>query len=166
MSANWLKYALFFFLVVLLQIWILNRVHLFGFATPLFYVYFILKLPGEMKRTSLLFTACLLGLVVDFFSYSLGLNMLACTIMAFSRHYVFNTDIADSFVPSIETFGFPSFMRYAIILVVIHHIVFFVAESFTFLDPLTLSLKIAGSSILTVLLILGTEQLKLNFLKK
>ena len=152
------------------QIWILNRIHLFGFAIPLFYIYFILKLPIDMGRNSLLFTACLLGLVVDFFSFTLGFNMLACTVMGFSRYYVFKAftprDVVDSFVPSVETFGSSLFMRYAVVLVLIHQIVFFVAESFTLLDLPTLLLKIAGSSVLTMLFIWGTEQLKLEFLKR
>lgn len=170
MSTNWLRYSLFFILLVILQIWILNRIHLLGFATPLLYVYFILKLPADMGRNSLLFIACFLGLVIDFFSYTLGFSMLACTVMGFSRHYVFNAfaprDMADSFVPSVETFGSLLFLRYAATLVVVHHIVFFTAESFTLFGLLSLILKITGSSVLTILLIWGTEQLKLEFLKK
>jgi len=170
MSTNWLKYSLFFILLVILQIWILNRIHLLGFAMPLFYVYFILKLPADMGKNSLLFTACFLGLVIDFFSYTLGFGMLACTVMGFSRHYALNAfaprDMADSFVPSVETFGSLLFLRYVVTLVVIHHIVFFTAESFTLFGLLSLLLKIAGSSVLTILLIWGAEQLKLGFLKK
>ena len=170
MSENWLKYSLFFILLIFLQIWILNRVHIFGFATPLFFIYFILKLPADMNRNLMLFIVSLLGLIIDFFSYTLGFNMLACIIMGFSRHYTLNTfaprDMANSFVPSVETFGFLLFMRYAAVLVAIHHTVFFVVESFSFLDIPTLVLKILGSSTLTLLLIFGTEQLKLDFLKK
>ncbi len=170
MSSNWLRYSLLFLLLVILQIWILNRIHLFGFATPILYIYLIMKLPADMGRNSLLFTASLLGLVIDFFSYTLGFNMLACVAMGFSRYYILNAfaprDMAESFVPSVETFGLPLFLRYAAILALIHHIVFFVVESFTFLDISTLTLKIAGSSVLTLLLIFGTEQLKLDFLKK
>lgn len=170
MSTNWLRYSLFFVFLVILQIWILNRIHLFGFATPLLYIYFILKLPANMGRNYLLLIAFMLGLVIDFFSYTLGFNMLACTVMGFSRYYIFNAfaprDMANAFIPSIETFGTPLFMRYAVILTVIHHIVFFVAESFTLFDLFTLSLKVVGSVVLTMLLIWGIEQLKLDFLKK
>ena len=170
MSTNWLRYSLFFIIIVLLQIWILNRIHLSGIATPLFYIYFILKLPATMGRNSLLLVACFLGLIIDFFSYTLGISMLACVIMGFSRYYIFNAfaprDMSNAFVPSVETFGSSLFMRYAAILTLIHHVSFFVAESFTFLDIFTLMLKIAGSVTLTMLLIWGTEQLKLDFLKK
>ena len=154
----------------MLQIWILNEIHLFKLATPLFYIYFIIKLPADMGRNSLLFTACFLGLTIDFFSYSLGFNMLACTIVGFFRYYILNAfaprDMADSFVPSVETFGLPLFMRYTAILVIIHHTVFFIAENFSFFSLLMLTLKIVVSIILTLLLVLGTEQLKFDFLKK
>ena len=170
MSANWLRYSLLFFLLVALQIWILNRIHLFGFATPLFYTYFILKLPANIGRNPLIITACFLGLIIDFFSYTLGFNMLACTIMGFSRYYILDAfaprDMANFFIPSVETFGLSLFMHYAAVLVVIHHVVLFVAESFTFFNIVMLVLGIVGSAILTLLLIFGTEQLKLDFLNK
>ena len=170
MSEIRLKYFLFFVLLVLLQSWILNGIHIFGFATPLLYTYLIMKLPADMGRNSLLFIASLLGLIIDFFTYTLGLNMLACTIMGFSRYYTLNAfvprDMTGSFVPSVKTFGFWLFMRYAAVLIIIHHSVLFVTESFSFLDLSTLALRIAGSSILTLLLIFGTEQLNLDFLKK
>ena len=170
MSTNWLRYSLFFCLLVILQLCVLNKIHLFGFATPLFFICFILKLPADMNRNSLLLIAFLMGLIIDFFSYTLGLNALACTIMGFSRHYMLNVfaprDMVSSFALSVETFGFYLFMRYAAVLVIIHHVVFFVTESFSFFDLPTLILRITGSSILTLLLIFGTEQLKLDFLKK
>ena len=170
MGTNWLRYSLFFLVLVILQIWILNRIHLFGYATPFFYIYFIIKLPADMGRNSLLFVACLLGLSIDFFSYTMGFNMLACTIMGFSRYYILNVfvprDMTDSFVPSVDSFGLSLFIRYTTVLVVVHHIIFFIAESFSFLDVTTILLKIAGSSILSLVLIFGVEQLKLDFLKK
>jgi len=120
-----------------------------------------------MGRNSLLVTAFFLGLVIDFFSYTLGFNMLACTMMGFSRYYVINVfaprDMADSSVPSVETFGAPLFIRYAAVLALIHHVVFFIAESSTFFNFPNLLLKITGSFVLTILLIRGTEQLKLGF---
>ena len=170
MGTNWLKYVLFFLLLVVLQVWILNRVHLFGFVTPLFYVYFILKLPTNMNRNLLLFVACFLGLVIDFFSYTLGFNMFACAVIGFFRYYVLSAfaprDMADSYIPSVETFGLSLFIRYATVLVIVHQIAFFVVESFAFLDVTMLLLRISGSSVLTLLLVFGTEQLNLDFLRK
>ncbi len=167
---NWLRFSFIFLLLVMLQVWILNTIHLFGLATPLFYSYFILKLPADTSRNSLVIIACSLGLVIDLFSNTMGFNMLACTVMGFSRYYILDAfaprDMAKSIIPSIETFGFRLFMRYAAILVVIHHVVLFTAESFIFFNIVMLVLKIVGSTILTLLLVLGTEQLKLNFLRK
>ena len=167
---NWLRFSLIFVLLVMLQVWVLNKIHLFGLATPLFYIYFILKLPADMGRKSLIVVACLLGLVIDLFGYTLGFNMLACTVMGFSRYYILNAfaprDMANSFIPSVETFGFSLFMRYAAILVVIHHTVLFLTESFTFFNIIMLVLEIAGSVALTLLLIFGIEQLRLGLLRR
>ena len=170
MRTDWLRYTLFFSLLVMLQIWVFNRIHIFHYFTPLFYVYFILKLPADMGRNALLITVCFLGFLVDFFSYTLGFNMLACTITGFLRYYIFNVfaprDMIGFFVPSVETFGLAQFLKYATSLVLIHHVILFSTEIFTLFDPLTLFIKISGSVVLTILLILGTEQLKLDFLKK
>ncbi len=170
MGIDKLKYSLFFLLLVLLQVWVFNRIHLFGVATPLFYIYFILKLPIDMGRNWLLLISYLLGFVVDAFGYTLGINMLACTILGFSRHYLIGffapRDMVNSYVPSADTFGMSLFIRYASLSVLIHHIVFFITESSSLSDPFMIILRILGSSLLTVLLIFGSEQLKFEFLKK
>lgn len=166
-----MKYIPFFIIIVLLQVWVLNKIHLFGFATPLLYIYFIMKLPVDMNRNIVLLISVLLGFMIDFFGYSLGLNMLACTFLGFFRHYLLNVFaprdmVGTTYAPSTKIFGMGLFMRYAGSLTLVHHTIFYIAESFSFLDPLSILIRVASSSVLTLLLVFGTEQINFELLKK
>ena len=78
--------------LVLLQVLILNNVHIAGYATPFLYIYFILKFDSGTSRNELMLWAFFFGLTIDvfadtpeFFSFSsiwlLLLRVLLCTIL-------------------------------------------------------------------------------------
>lgn len=50
MSIDTLKRAALFVVFILVQTMILGRIHLFGFATPLLYVYFVLLFPRNYPK--------------------------------------------------------------------------------------------------------------------
>lgn len=54
--------------LVLVQALVLNHIHLFGCAMPLFYVYLVLLYPRNYARWGLLLWGFFLGLVIDIFS--------------------------------------------------------------------------------------------------
>lgn len=170
MSANWVKQPLLFILLILLQIGLFNRIHLFGYAMPLLYIYFIIKLPIDMNRNLVLLLSFLMGTFVDMGSYTLGLNMTACTLTGFSRHYALKLftprDLFESVSPSFSSFGVSLFVRYAAFLTMIHVIIVFLIESLTLFDPVQLGLRIAGSFLITIILVLAFETLSLGLKKK
>jgi rod shape-determining protein MreD len=159
-----------FFLLVFLQVWLFNSIHLFGVATPLLYIYFLIKLPVNMNRNTVLLLSALMGLSVDIFEYTLGLNMLAMTVAGFLRYYFLKLfipkDAFDEFIPAFSTLGNWVFMRYAGALALIHALFLFSIESLTLLDPLLLFLRIVSSFILTILIIFAFENLNFDLFKK
>ncbi|MDR1436609.1 MAG: rod shape-determining protein MreD [Candidatus Symbiothrix sp.] len=163
MSNSWVRLLLLFILLVLLQVWLFNKIHLWGIITPLTYIYFILKLPVEMNRNSVLFLSAFLGLTVDLFASTLGLNMLATTVAGFSRIYLLKLfsprDLFESYSPSFYTFGKSLFLRYAGLMILLHQIVLFSAEALSLFDPPALALRIAGSSTLTLILVFAFEKM-------
>lgn len=169
MAVHWIRQIMLFFILVFLQVLIFNRIDIFGFATPLFYIYFILKLPVNLNRNIVLLLSFLIGFVIDLFSYTYGLNALACTLTGFIRHYAFllflPRELSEFNEPSIKNFGLNSFFKYVIFLVLIHHIVLFTTEALSLFDLKALLLRIAGSAILTVLLIFAAEGLNFSNLK-
>jgi len=154
-----------FILLVFLQVWLFNNIHLFGFATPLFYIYFLIKLPINMNRSTALLLSALLGFIVDAFSSTLGLNMMVMVILGFLRFYLLKLfvprDIYEEAIPSFHSFGKFVFLRYAGVITLIQMILLYSIESFSLFTPLLLLLRIVGSFTLTFLLIFAVESIKI-----
>lgn len=163
MSNSGFKQIGLFLLLVFLQVGLFNKIHLFGYATPLAYIYFIIKLPGDTNRNMVTVLAAAIGLTIDLFEYTLGLNMLACIIIGFSRFYLLKLfaprDIFESYVPSFNTFGQAMFLRYAGMMAFLLGMVLFITEAFSLFDPWSLFCRIVGSFLLTFLLIYAFENL-------
>ncbi|MCC8147330.1 MAG: rod shape-determining protein MreD [Bacteroidales bacterium] len=170
MGNTWLKLILLFVLLFFLQVWLFNKIHLFGYATPLLYIYLILKLPVDMNRNVVVVIAALTGLLIDVFSYTLGMHMLATVVAGFMRYYLLKIftprDMFESVLPSFSSFGYSLFLRYAGFVVLIHHILLFSIESLSLFDPVNLILRIVGSFILTMFLIFAFESINLGSFKK
>jgi rod shape-determining protein MreD len=162
-----IRQTLLFILLVVLQVWLFNKIHLFGYITPLLSVYFIIKLPGDINRNTVLILAAFWGLTIDFFEYTLGVNMLACVITAFIRPYLLKMyvprDLFDYYTPAFGTLGMAVFLRYAAVMTFIHHFFVFTIESFSFFDPVSLFFRIIGSTVLTILLIFACESINSGF---
>ncbi len=166
MLINWIQRILFFFLLIFVQICILNKIHLFGFVTPLLYVYFILKLPTNTSRNEVLFWSFSMGLVLDIFSYSMGLNMIAATSIGFIRYYILrmhtSREVTETFSPSIRTMGGGAFIRYAIWMILLHHAILFSVDTGSLYDFKMLALRIVGSAASTLILVIGCEALNIK----
>jgi len=152
-----------FILLVFLQVVLLNKIHLFGYAVPLLYIYFILRFPVNANRNVVLLLSAVMGLTLDLFGYTLGLNLLACTVVGFMRYYLLKLfapkDLFASDEPSIRSFGKNLYFRYLSSMVLLHQIVLFSAESVSLLDPLRLFFRIVGSSIITIAILYAYENI-------
>ena len=153
---SWVRYFFLFIVVVFLQVTIGNSIHLLGVAIPFLYIYFIIRLPLSL--------AFILGLVIDIFSNTPGMNALACTVVAFLRKPILNLytprgeDYSES-EPSIRNFGMSLFVRYVLTFSLCFCTLLFVIESFSFFDIGRLVLCVLASTILTFLVILGMDSL-------
>jgi hypothetical protein len=65
MIINYLHKIGWFVGLVLLQVLILNNVHIVGYATPFLYIYLILKFESDVPRNALMLWAFFLGLAVN-----------------------------------------------------------------------------------------------------
>lgn len=153
-----------FFLLILLQVLILNNVYLGGFINPYFYVYFILLLPYEIPGGLLLLLGFLTGAGVDIFTNTLGLNTSASLAMAYARPHVIrlissgpDSLIGDS--PSLKNQGMKWFLYYSFSLILIHHFILFYLEVFRFSEFFNTFLRMTLSSLFTLLLVMISEYL-------
>jgi hypothetical protein len=153
-----------FFLLILIQVLILNNINLGGFINPYFYIYFILLLPFEISGWLLLLLSFLLGAGIDAFTNTLGLNISACLAMGFARPYIIRsistgTDSLLGDSPSLKNQGLKWFLYYSISLVLIHHFVLFYLEAFRFTEFFMTFFRMILSSIFTLLLVMISEYL-------
>lgn len=159
-----LKNGFLFIGLVLLQMLILNNICFLGFINPYLYVYFILLLPSSVGRDWTLALGFLIGLCVDIFSDTLGCHAFATTLMAYLKPYIHNLlgprEDYDAYIPSFKTFGQETFLEYAAILVLIHHLTFFVIESFTLVNFFHSLWYAICCSLFTLLLIFCIEKIK------
>jgi hypothetical protein len=86
--------------------------------------------PGFM-----LLLAFVLGGIIDVFSHSYGIHMAATVLVAFIRPYIMglfaSREDMEKSAPTYRNFGV-SFLKYASLIVVIHHFVLFSLEAFSF----------------------------------
>ncbi|MCD7938132.1 MAG: rod shape-determining protein MreD [Tannerellaceae bacterium] len=169
MINNVLKACIYFVVLVLIQVWVLNNIHFFRVAIPFLYIYFILKLPTGISRTSILLLSFLIGIVVDIFSNTPGLHAAASTFAGFCRQpliqLLIGKDVMPDLPPSYRMFGIGGFFKYVLIMVILHHTTLYLVESFSLFDPLSLLIRIVGSVILTTLLVCIVEAFNTDSLK-
>ena len=96
--------------LILLQVLVLNYVHIHQFAKPLLYVYFILKLDSNTGRNQTMLWSFALGLCIDILSNTPGLNATASVLLAFFRQPLLQAqttrDATGDFEPGIRTLSF------------------------------------------------------------
>ena len=149
--------------LALLQVLVLNQMHILGYATPFLYIYFILKLHTRIGQNALMLWAFLLGLLIDMFSNTPGLNAASATCLAFFRTGILRLvtlrDLDEGFRPSIRTMGASAFFRYVFLSCVLFCTVFFLIDTFSFYKLLFLFFKILSSVVATMICIFCVEMM-------
>jgi rod shape-determining protein MreD len=85
-----IKNMIRFILFILVQVFVLDRIHLHQMVTPYLYFLFILWLPFKMNRTLLMFLAFALGFILDSFRHQPGFHAAACVLIAYVRPFLIN----------------------------------------------------------------------------
>jgi rod shape-determining protein MreD len=164
MTKEILKYLVLFVLLIVLQVVVFNHLCLFNVAVPLIFIYFIIKLPVTLPTNWALTFSFLIGLLVDIFSNTQGMNALACTVMAACRlpllrlYFPREEDMTNP-EPSLRTLGPSVYMKYLITVVTFYCMLFFFIEAFTFYNWTLMLLRILASSLLTFIIILAFDSI-------
>ena len=152
-----------FILLVLLQVLVLNNIQFLGYINPYLYILIILALPVQMPRWVTLLQAFALGLIIDTFSNTLGMHAFATVLVAFLRNGIIklftSIEEGNNPTPSFYTFGVSAYVKYVVVLVLIHHTTLFILEAFSFTNFWITLAKITLSSFVTILMILGIQSL-------
>lgn len=143
-----------FFVVILFQVLVMDNVMINGYMIPYIYLLFILLMPYETPRWLQLLSGFGLGLTMDLFSGTLGMHTAATVLVAFIRPYLLEL-LAPRDGYEVETFpriyynGFIWFLKYTLIIVLIHHLALFYLEVFQLKYFFSTLLRVILSSVLS-----------------
>ncbi|MCI9172624.1 rod shape-determining protein MreD [uncultured Duncaniella sp.] len=164
MSKTTLQFLLLGLILVLAQVIVFNHICLFNVAVPMVFIYLIFRLPITLSLNWTLTVSFFLGLIVDIFSDTYGMNAVACTVVAMLKHpvlrlYVPREEDLTRPEPSMLSLGVAVYMKYLLTMTVIYCTLIFIIEAFTFFNPLQLVLRIVFSTILSMIIMLGIDSL-------
>ena len=165
MKLDYLYEILLFAILILLQVLVFNQISVFGLATPFLYIYFFLKLPIGRNVFYVIIMGFLMGIIIDIFLDTPGINAAATTLIAAMRkpllRLFFTKEEFENFVPGIYSALAP-FIRFTVLTVVIHQTVLFGLEAFSLFNLDILVLRLVSSILLTLILIFALDSFRLN----
>ncbi len=164
MNEDLLRKLLLFVVLCLVQVLVLNHIHLFGCATPLLCIYFPITLQRNYPRWASLLWGFFLGLLLDIFANTPGVAAASMTLMAFLQPYILDPflprEAADDFKPTITSLGFGPYSVYAGLFCLMYALVFFSLDMFSFFNILQWCENVGGSFLLTFLLIMVIDNVR------
>ncbi len=161
MRSDAYKYLLLLAFLLLLQIFVFPLVQ-FWSISPFIYIFAILILPAQWSVYPTLLLAFGSGLLLDFALDCPGLHTMSATLMAYLRQPVLRWAASKEALTRVseKSLGFLAYWKYMMLLVFIHHACYFLLESFSFLNLPVLLLKIVGSTLASLLLMLLLERFR------
>jgi len=157
MNNNTTKHIIWFVLFILLQVLIFNNIKLFGYINPYIYIAFIFFYPLKKEKGTFLFLSFLLGLCIDFFSDTGGINAAATLFIAYVRLPVLSTILRkndfDFLLFNIRSISFGKSFLYILSLTFIHHLILFTLDYFSLNEFGSIINKTIVTAVLTVFLI-------------
>lgn len=164
MAIDSLKRSLLLLAFCLAQALVLNHIHLFGYATPLLYVYFVILFPRNSPKWAILLWSFVLGLAVDMFSNTPGVAASSMTLVGFLQPMLLEPfvprDSIENLPVSVRSLGLAKFFTFSLMLVTIYCLMFFTIEAFNFFNWQHYLLCIGGSIILTMILLMTLESVR------
>ena len=154
-SRNLFTDILIIALLVALQIFVLNRITLFGKYTPVLYPAFVMFYPFFRNRYVFLGLSFLLGLGIDAFLGTWGINAFATTMIAYFRTVIFRTSTdTDTDFFSFQNLQWTQFLVFIFSSIYLHQFVVQYTEFFKFSRFFEIFMNIVVTSAISFCIIL------------
>lgn len=142
-------------LLIAIQIFVLNRITLFGMYTPVLYPVFVMFYPFFRNRFQFLALSFLLGLGIDSFLYTWGINAFATVMIAYFRTIIFrtSTDTSTDFF-SFQTLQWTQYLFFIFSSIFLHQFLVQYIEFFKFSRFFEIFLNILATSAISFIFIL------------
>ncbi|MDB2317613.1 rod shape-determining protein MreD [Flavobacteriales bacterium] len=155
-----------FFILLGIQIIVLNNVQISGYLNPYIYILFIMLLPPKMPKALVLTMAFIMGFTVDIFENSYGIHAAASVLIAFIRPVALSLVSVkggeDLEAIGIKQLRFARFFTYSGILCLIHHFTLFYIEAFRLNEFIDTFVRALSSTLISLLIILLMESVRSN----
>ena len=126
-----------FLIILFLQVMIFNHINLFGYINPAVYLFFILLIPFEAPMWLVLLLSFFTGFTQDIFVHTGGIHAAAATFIGFMRPLLLRTivskrDYESGLQPGVADLGWTWFLTYAGLSVLMHSLIVFYLDKFSF----------------------------------
>ena len=141
-----------FIILVLVQVLLFNKIHIFGLGCIFIYIFFIINYPFEHNKIYLVLLGFLLGFIIDMFSQSYGLHTFATTLIAYLRPFIIKLYVGSNDTEVLRK-SYSVFYRYAITMILLHHLTLFFLEAFSLKFFFPVMFKTLISTFLTTIFV-------------
>lgn len=155
---NNINYLIHLFILSIIQIVIMDNIHLGSYFYINIYILAIFILPHKVKGIPLLLIGFLLGFMMDLADNTVGIHAAASTLLAYIRPGLLRlTSTREELddvhgVQRLADTGW--FFKYALVSTLLFNIVLILAEAFTFHDILITIIRIILSTFISMLFML------------
>ena len=143
--------------VLFVQVFVLNNLSITPLVAPMVYIILILLLPIEYSQWKMLVAGLVVGVLMDITMGTVGLNTMVTLPIAFFRRPLLalfgghSSMSKEEGIPSVKRLGL-RFHRYFIVVVILHSLLFYLAEWLSFDNLGTLLLRIVCSTLCSLVL--------------
>jgi rod shape-determining protein MreD len=150
-----------FLALVAIQVLVMNKVQFNGYLNPYIYILFIILLPLRTPQLAMIIAGFLLGLVVDLYSGMMGIHTAATLFVSYFRNRIMKVVIGiteEDFVavPGLKTLGSFRFVYYAGVITLIHHLMLFYLEVFSFRNSADTLIRVMANTLVSLLFMVIT----------
>lgn len=164
MTLSFFNRLLWAIILMILQVFIFNQVCLFGYATPIIYVYILCLQPLNTPRYEWLLWGFSVGLLADFFSSTPGLGAASMTITAMIAPLLLQLfapkDSVENMTPGFVGLGTWKYVWFVTGVVFIHQMSYVLLEYFSFFRMSDMILVCLSGTLFTILIILLLEKIR------
>jgi len=146
-----------FVLLILVQVLIFNNLNFFGYINPMVYILFLYWYPIREKRALFILLSFLLGLMVDWFSDTMAIHAAATVTIAYLRPMIMRFCFGVNY--EFQNFKLTNTTKaqqitFLALLIIVHHLIFFTLEIFSFENTLLILKKVFSIGMATIIICL------------
>lgn len=158
---EWIKQIWRLLILVLLQVLLFDHLQIVGWGFPMVYVLFLMNLPIQIPRWAEMLIGGAIGLFFDLWNSTLGVHIAACVTFSYFRPILLSrfTQDVERVKGQIcsQSIGRVEYIKCIAILTVIHHLMVFALEMWSWSNWWMVIVQTLISSILTILIIIAYD---------